>query len=171
MRQIRKLTKTYNVTATLRGSEFPDEFMVVGAHHDAWGFGAGDPCAGTILVLEAARCFAAMERRPKRSIVFAAWAAEEYGIMGSTEWVEAHRDRLKKHCIAYFNLDMAAMGPNIRSSASPSLKAVISGAVETETGKPLERLGNLGGGSDHIGFYCHLGIPSASDFRGRVARA
>ncbi|MHC4958949.1 MAG: M28 family peptidase [Planctomycetota bacterium] len=163
--QERKLTRTFNVTGTLRGATSPDEFMVVGSHHDAWGFGAGDPLAGTILVLEAARCFAEAARNgqaPARSIVFAAWAAEEYGLMGSVEWVEQHRKRLSENCIAYLNLDMAAMGPNVRSASAPLLKTVMNGAIEAETGKPLKRFGDLGGGSDHVGFYCHLGIPSAS---------
>ena len=118
VKQERKLTRTYNVTGTLKGRLYPDHVMVVGAHHDAWGFGAGDPTAGTIIVMEAARCFAEAARngqRPARSIVFAAWAAEEYGIMGSTEWVEAHQRDLSQNCIAYLNLDMAAMGPNLRS--------------------------------------------------------
>ena len=60
------------------GKRIPEHMMVVGSHHDAWGFGAGDPCAGTMIVLETARCFAAAARqgyRPNFSIVFAAWAA------------------------------------------------------------------------------------------------
>jgi N-acetylated-alpha-linked acidic dipeptidase len=161
--QKRELTRTFNVIGTLKGARHPEQLVVVGSHHDAWGFGAGDPAAGTILVLEAARCFAEAARagqRPARSIAFAAWAAEEYGIMGSTEWVEAHRRRLRDHAVAYLNLDMAAMGPDPRSSAAPSLKQVIAGACRDE-GKDLKELGNLGGGSDHLGFYCHLGIPSA----------
>jgi N-acetylated-alpha-linked acidic dipeptidase len=92
--------------------------------------------------------------------VFAAWAAEEYGIMGSTEWVEAHRERLEKGAVGYLNLDMAAMGPDPRASAAPSLKQVIAEACLDE-GHELKKLGNLGGGSDHMGFYCHLAIPAA----------
>ena len=160
--QKRELTRTFNVTGTLRGAKFPDELVVVGSHHDAWCHGAGDPTAGTMLVLEAARCFAKSNARPARTIIFAAWAAEEYGIMGSTEWVEQHRDRLSKHCVAYLNLDMAAMGPVVRSACAPALKTLMNACVAAETGKELEKFGNLGGGSDHIGFYCHLGIPSAS---------
>lgn len=165
VKQERKLTKTYNVTARLQGKLYPDHVMVIGAHHDAWGFGAGDPTAGTMIVLEAARCFAEAARngmRPNCSIVFAAWAAEEYGIMGSTEWVEAHKADLSQNCIAYLNLDMAAMGPNLRSASAPMLKSIINQCVKAETGEKLKRFGDLGGGSDHIGFYCHLGIPSAS---------
>ncbi|MHC4164472.1 MAG: M28 family peptidase [Planctomycetota bacterium] len=162
--QKRQLTRTFNVVGTLKGARHPEQLVVVGAHHDAWGFGAGDPTSGTILVLEAARCFAEVARagrRPARSIAFAAWAAEEYGVMGSTEWVEAHRARLRDHAVGYLNLDMAAMGPDPRSSAAPSLKQVIAEACRDE-GHELKKLGNLGGGSDHMGFYCHLAIPAAS---------
>ncbi|MHC4547669.1 MAG: M28 family peptidase [Planctomycetota bacterium] len=161
--QERKLTRTVNVVGTLKGSRQPEELVVVGAHHDAWGFGAGDPTAGTILVLESARCFAEAARaglRPARSLCFAGWAAEEYGLMGSTEWVEAHRERLARDGVAYLNLDMSAMGPDPRSSAAPSLRRVIAGACRDE-GKELKQFGNLGGGSDHMGFYCHLAIPAA----------
>ena len=160
--QKRELTRTFNVTGTLRGAKFPKELIVVGSHHDAWCHGAGDPTAGTMLVLEAARCFAQSKVRPARTIIFAAWAAEEFGIMGSTEWVEHHRDRLSQNCIAYLNLDMAAMGPVVRSSCAPALKTLMNACVKAETGKGLDTFGNLGGGSDHIGFYCHLAIPSAS---------
>lgn len=195
--QPRKIKRTFNVLATLRGRELPEEKIIVGAHHDAWGFGAADPTAGTIVVCEAARSFAEAARRwnlrPRRSIVFATWGAEEYGIIGSTEWVEANRDDLTAHAVAYLNLDMAAMGPNFGSSAAPSLKRVIidstrdvpqarqegtltvfdawlgrssggggtSDATDIADDDREPSVGNLGGGSDHIGFYCHLGIPSA----------
>jgi N-acetylated-alpha-linked acidic dipeptidase len=161
--QKRELTRTFNVVGTLEGARHPEQLVVVGAHHDAWGFGAGDPTSGTILVLEAARCFAEAARagkRPARSIAFATWAAEEYGLMGSTEWVETHRKRLHESAVAYINLDMAAMGPDPRASAAPSLKQVIAEACRDE-GHELKKLGNLGGGSDHMGFYCHLAIPAA----------
>ena len=180
--QERKLMRTHNVVATLRGSVYPNEKVILGAHHDAWTFGAGDPNAGSIVVLEAARSFAEAAKRghrPERSIVFAHWAAEEFGIIGSVEWIEAHADDLSKNAVAYINLDMAAMGMNFRSSASPTLKRAIFEAARTVHGEhgnigeawrargsdPLEpdlpAFGSLGGGSDHVGFYCHLGIPSA----------
>ncbi len=189
VKQKRELTKTYNVVGTLRGTDFPDEKVIVGCHHDAWEFGAGDPLAGTMVLFEAARSFATLAkqgRRPKRSIVFANWAAEEYGIMGSVEWIEAHAEDLSKNAVAYINLDMAAMGPNFGSSSAPLLKSVIADAtrVVAPVGGPTEeaktvheawverngdpmlaghpRFGHLGGGSDHVGFYCHLAIPSAS---------
>ncbi|TVQ30651.1 MAG: M28 family peptidase [Phycisphaeraceae bacterium] len=189
--QERKLTRTYNVVATLRGERYPDEYVIVGSHHDAWDFGAHDPLSGTIVTLEAARCFAALADeglRPRRSLIFGTWGAEEFGIIGSSEWVTAHSRRLTQGAIAYFNLDASTFGMNLRGSAAPSLKPLlieaardaISLSIEldgmeenhvegADTARPmreqragLSRLGNLGGGSDHVGFYCHIGIPSAS---------
>ncbi|MDG1361133.1 MAG: M28 family peptidase [Phycisphaerales bacterium] len=180
VRQERLLMETANVFGIIRGREAPEEVVIVGGHHDAWGFGAADPLAGTIVLMETARAFAtALEAgiRPRRTVVFAAWGAEEFGIIGSTEWCEAHRERLGADGVAYVNLDMAAMGTNFRASASPSLRdAVIRAAdrveqpggdgtsvMETWRGdRPKPRPGDLGGGSDHVGFLCHLCIPSIS---------
>jgi len=179
-----RLTRTENVVGTLRGARFPEQKVIVGCHHDAWSFGAGDPNAGTIVVLEAARVLAqaaARGLRPDRTLVFAHWAAEEQGILGSVEWVEAHREELTRGGVAYLNLDMAAMGTELRGSASPTLETVLADATrgvpkarEPEvtvyddwTGRSgrrseteLPAMGSLGGGSDHVGFYAHLGIPS-----------
>lgn len=183
--QERKLTRTENVVGVLRGARFPEQKVIVGCHHDAWSFGAGDPNAGSIVVLEAARLLAdaaAKGVRPDRTLVFAHWAAEEHGILGSVEWVEAHRDDLAKNAVAYLNLDMAAMGTEVGSSSSPSLERVIADAtrgvpkarqpevtvyedwIRRSGRRPrteLPAMGSLGGGSDHVGFYTHLGIPSA----------
>lgn len=183
--QERAVRPTANVIATLPGATHPEQVVVFGCHHDAWGYGAGDPMAGMIVMLEAARSLGEMARRgerPARTIVFAAWAAEEPGIIGSTEWVEANRSMLEKHGIAYVNLDMAAMGTDFRGAAAPALRAVIADATRAvaqvgttdrtvfdvwsasgsdATAPGLPRMGSLGGGSDHVGFYCHVGVPSA----------
>ena len=183
--QKRQLTRTENVVGTLRGARFPEQKVIVGCHHDAWSFGAGDPNAGTIVVLETARVFAeaaARGWRPDRTLVFAHWAAEEQGILGSVEWVEAHREELTRGAVAYLNLDMAAMGTELRGSASPTLQTVLADATRgvpkarepevtvfddwtARSGRraqtELPAMGSLGGGSDHVGFYTHLGIPSA----------
>ncbi|HVZ94491.1 MAG TPA: M20/M25/M40 family metallo-hydrolase [Phycisphaerales bacterium] len=182
--QKRGLVKTANVVATMKGTRFPDEMFIIGCHHDAWGYGAADPTCGTILVLEAARCFSEMAKqglKPERTLVFAAWGAEEHGIIGSTEWVEAHRAELESGALAYVNLDMAAMGPMFGASATPSLRRLIIDATKsvpqardpsksvyedwmkrsaTDAAEP--KLGELGGGSDHVAFYSWLGIPSMS---------
>jgi len=176
------LRKSFNVIGRLPGSRAPDELVIIGSHHDAWGFGAGDPNAGTIVVYEVARSFAELARRgvlPDRTIVFAHWGAEEYGIIGSVEWVEANRAELAANAVAYINLDGAAMGPQFGVSAAPLLKELAMD-VARATPSPGDdgsfvwadwlaragddanepRIGNLGGGSDHVGFYCHIGIPS-----------
>src|SRR5437899_8609230 len=90
------------VVATLKGARFPDQRVILGSHHDAWTFGAADPGAGTIVVLEAARAFAEAAQHgspPDRTLVFAHWAAEEFGLMGSTEWVEARREELARGAV------------------------------------------------------------------------
>jgi len=185
--QERKVTKTYNVIGTLRGTTNPEQKVVIGCHHDAWGFGAGDPLSGMISLLECARAFSEIAQQgqaPARSLVFAGWGAEEFGIIGSTEWVEANRQDLFENAVGYINLDAASMGPNFRSSASPSIRATIAEAIHTvpqarnEDGQsvfdvwtakgtdPLvpgsPRFGDMGGGSDHIGFLCHTGVASLS---------
>ena len=182
VKQERKVKRTANVLATLPGSGdegASDQRIYIGSHHDAWGFGAGDPTSGTILVMEAARSFASLARqglRPQRSIVFCCWGAEEFGVIGSTEFCEQFGDDIATHAIAYINLDAATMGPNFGSSSDPLLKSVIEEAAQAvpqardatgrtafdtwKADKPAPSFGNLGGGSDHVGFYCHLGVPS-----------
>jgi N-acetylated-alpha-linked acidic dipeptidase len=88
-------------------------------------------------------------------VLFCAWGAEEYGMIGSTEWVEAHQDMLLKKCLGYINLDMAAAGPNLGASASPS----IARAVARATGLAPESIKPTGGGSDHVAFVCRVGVP------------
>ncbi len=179
-----KLTRATNVVGTVRGTEFPDEWFILGAHYDPWGFGAIDPNGGTAMLLTLAEALGELSRddecRPRRSIMIAHWDAEEYGIIGSTEWVEEFREALEANAIAYINADAAVSGANFGSSSSPSLKGQIIEATKAVTypgtGEPLydwwlERagegaaepgLGNLGGGSDHVGFYTHAGVPSGS---------
>ena len=181
--QPKKLTRATNVVGTLRGSEFPDEWFILGAHYDPWGFGAIDPNGGTAMLLTLAEALGELARdgecRPRRSIMIAHWDAEEYGIIGSTEWVEEFREELEANAIAYINADGAVSGANFGGSSSPSLKRQIVEATKAVThpgtgerlydwwlaragdGAQEPRLGNLGGGSDHVGFYTHAGVPSA----------
>lgn len=173
------LRRSANVIATLPGTAEPRKLIVIGCHHDAWGFGAADPLAGTIVLYECARSFAELARRGftlRRTLVFAAWGAEEHGIIGSVEWCEANRAVLSQNAVAYINLDMAAMGPKFDAGSAPALKELITsaaGSVEAADGEGnvLDQwhgegpddppvLGSLGGGSDHVGFYCHLGVTS-----------
>lgn len=183
--QRRGLTRTANVIARLEGWDDPDAEVIIGCHHDAWGYGAGDPGAGTMCLIETARAFGELAKqgiRPRRSVVFAAWGAEEHGIIGSTEYVESRLSTIEQNAVAYINLDMAAMGPNFRAAATPSLRDAIEAAASRvpDAGDPnrtvlaawLERseddarpgspaFGDLGGGSDHLPFMCHACVPSA----------
>ena len=180
--QPKGLVRATNVVGTIRGSEFPDEWFILGAHYDPWGFGAIDPNGGTAMLLTLAEALGELARdeecRPRRSIMIAHWDAEEYGIIGSTEWVEEFREDLEANAIAYINADGAVSGANFGASSSPSLKSEILDATRAVTypgtGEPLydwwmgrapdgakePALGNLGGGSDHVGFYTHAGVPS-----------
>ena len=177
--QTREVTRTANVIARLRGARQPDEVAIVGAHHDAWCFGAADPLAGTICMLECARNFCELARagrRPDRTVLFCAWGAEEYGILGSSEFVEG-APSLGETAVAYINLDMAAMGLKPGAAVSPTLRIAARRALEAApgpqgAGSALEAwsrdgagvplFGDLGGGSDHVGFWCHAGVPSVS---------
>ncbi|MFP6615159.1 MAG: M28 family peptidase, partial [Candidatus Hydrogenedentota bacterium] len=107
------LTPTYNVIATLKGSEFPDEWVMRGNHHDAWVIGASDPMSGLVAMLEQARAISELVKdgwKPKRTIKFCAWDGEEPGLLGSTEWVEHHADDLDEHAVVYINTDGNSRG-------------------------------------------------------------
>jgi len=98
----------YDVIATMRGSELPDQWVLRGNHHDAWVNGAEDPISGMVTVLEEARMLSELRKQgwaPKRTIIYCAWDGEEPGLLGSTEWVETHREDLQKHGVAYVNSD------------------------------------------------------------------
>jgi len=165
-----------NVLARVEGSEWPDEWVIVGGHIDAWGPGANDNVSGTASVFSVARAVRALAdagAAPRRTIVFAGWDGEEWGLIGSTEWVEEHTDVLSRSAVAYLNQDMIA-GPGFGASASPSLKPLIRAAAsaipvaertlrdEWALSDSTLAIGDLGGGSDFEGFYHHLGIASAT---------
>jgi N-acetylated-alpha-linked acidic dipeptidase len=113
-----------NVIGFFRGAEEPEKWVVLGNHRDAWNYGARDPSSGTAALLEAARAVGtAVERgwRPKRSIVFASWDAEEDLLGGSTSWVKDHREKLARDGVVYVNVDSAAAGPDFRGGSTPAL--------------------------------------------------
>jgi N-acetylated-alpha-linked acidic dipeptidase len=173
----------FDTFGIVRGSELPDELVIVGGHRDAWGPGAADNVSGTVSILEAARAVAEAVKaghRPKRTIVFATWDAEEWGLIGSSEYVEDDSLRLTRGAVAYFNQDVAAQGVRFGGGGSPSLRPTLrdvarqvpdpngKGSVYAEwrrvsavadTAEPA--MGDPGGGSDFAGFYNHLGIPIA----------
>jgi N-acetylated-alpha-linked acidic dipeptidase len=117
----------WDVIGTIKGTEHPDEWVVAGNHRDAWVYGAVDPSSGTAAMLETVHGIGALLKqgwRPKRTLIFASWDAEEEGLVGSTEWVEQHAKTLEK-AVAYFNMDVAVAGPDFDASAVPSLKQFI----------------------------------------------
>ena len=165
----------------IRGAVYPDQWIVVGGHRDAWGPGADDNVTGTVTVLEAAHAFAELARqgiRPARTVIFATWDAEEWGDVGSTEWVEEMTDSLQAHAVAYINEDAMATGTGFGAAGSPSLKPLIRASARAvpaldgvgtlyqswladHHGDTTElAVSNMGGGSDFAGFYHHLGIPA-----------
>jgi N-acetylated-alpha-linked acidic dipeptidase len=98
----------YNPVARIPGALYPDEWIVYGNHHDAWGNGAADPISGMIAVEEVARALGQLLRtgwRPARTIVLAGWDGEEWGLLGSTEWAEKHQRELRDKGVVYFNTD------------------------------------------------------------------
>jgi N-acetylated-alpha-linked acidic dipeptidase len=103
----------YDVIGKIQGSTFPDEWVIRGNHHDGWVNGAEDPISGMVAVLEEARALGELVKsgwKPKRTIIYCAWDGEEPGLLGSTEWAEAHYDELRAHGVAYINSDSNGRG-------------------------------------------------------------
>jgi N-acetylated-alpha-linked acidic dipeptidase len=108
-----RLTTLYDVIAKISGSQFPDEWVLRGNHHDAWVNGAEDPISGQVAVLEEARALGELVKagwRPKRTIIYCAWDGEEPGLLGSVEWAETHAAELRQHAVAYINSDTNGRG-------------------------------------------------------------
>jgi N-acetylated-alpha-linked acidic dipeptidase len=123
----------YDVIARIQGSTYPDEWVVRGNHHDAWVNGAADPLSGMSAELEEARAFGELLKqgwRPKRTIVYAAWDGEEPGLLGSTEWVEAHGAELERHAAIYINTDSNGRG-YLDMSGSHTLERFINGVAKS----------------------------------------
>ena len=119
------LMPIYNVFGRIPGSENPEQLIILGNHRDAWTHGAVDPNSGTTAWLEAARALGAAVKsgwRPRRTILFASWDAEEYGLVGSVEWGEDRAEDLTTNAVAYVNIDGAVTGKDLRLSGTPSLR-------------------------------------------------
>ncbi|MGE0362820.1 MAG: transferrin receptor-like dimerization domain-containing protein [Vicinamibacterales bacterium] len=176
------------VEGRIRGSDRPDEWVVLGNHHDAWVFGGVDPSSGTASLMELTRTLGQLARdgvRPRRTLVFGAWDGEEVTLTGSTEWGEQFAAELKARAVAYLNVDSAASGPSLGVSAVGTLAPMIeelTGDLPDPSGRPLieawraaaveastlptgarEReqlvVTRIGSGSDHTVFINHLGVP------------
>ncbi len=183
------LKTAYNVIAKIPGAEYPDEWVIRGNHHDAWVNGANDPAAGAAAMLEEARALGTLLKqgwRPKRTIVYCAWGAEEQGLFGSTEWAEAHAEELRRHAVAYINTDSNGRG-YLRAEGSHTLEKFLNGVArdiedpekkisvwkrsqlariarpetrQEARQRPDLRIGALGSGSDYTAFVHHLGVAS-----------
>jgi N-acetylated-alpha-linked acidic dipeptidase len=181
----------WDVIGKIEGAADPDSPVIVGNHRDAWVYGAVDPSSGTAAMLEAVHGIGALLHqgwRPRRTIIFCSWDAEEEGLIGSTEWVE-QQGRTLDRAVAYFNVDVAVSGPNFSASAVPSLKEFIrniarsvpspvNGSVflqwhlrpadeeehHQSNAPPIENedvhVGDLGSGSDFTPFLQHAGVPA-----------
>jgi N-acetylated-alpha-linked acidic dipeptidase len=123
----------WDVVGRIRGAQLPDEWVIAGNHRDAWVYGAVDPNSGTAAMLETVHGLGELLRsgwRPKRTMIFGSWDAEEEGLIGSTEWGEQHESELA-HADAYFNMDVAVSGAKFGASAVPSLKQFLRDITKT----------------------------------------
>jgi N-acetylated-alpha-linked acidic dipeptidase len=189
----------YNVIATIPGSVWPDQWVIYGNHHDAWVNGAQDPVSGQAALGETARAVAALMQtgwRPARTIVFAAWDGEEWGLLGSTEWAEAHAGELRAKAVVYYNSDSNDAGwigvdgshaleqfatelaRDITDPKSGQSVLAASLAHRREQRGPKDTtsdttftIGALGSGSDYTAFLDHLGLPSLNIGYGGAARS
>ena len=117
-----------NVVGMIKGSDAPNEWIILGSHYDAWGFGATDPNSGTAMLLNLSETLGKLLKegdRPKRSILIAHWDAEEHGVIGSSEWVEQMREELNAKAIVYMNFDGGVSGKNFGASSAPTLKKLL----------------------------------------------
>ncbi|XP_065437746.1 N-acetylated-alpha-linked acidic dipeptidase 2 isoform X2 [Chrysemys picta bellii] len=177
-----KITRIYNVIGTISGAEEPDRYIILGGHRDSWVFGGIDPTTGAAVLQEVARSFGKMMMegwRPKRTIIFASWDAEEFGLLGSTEWAEENAKVLQKRAVAYINTDSSIevqLEAETLSFRACALPPQIASPDEGFEGKSLyeswlekdpsteskshPRINNLGSGSDFEAYFQRLGITS-----------
>src|SRR5262252_7815019 len=129
------LKTIYNVVAVMKGSAYPDQWIMRGNHHDGWVFGAADPLSGHIALMAEAKAIGALAAqgwRPKRTLVYLSWDAEEPMLLGSTEWAETHADELKQKGIVYVNSDGNGRG-FMRVEGSHSLQHLVNAAAADVT--------------------------------------
>jgi N-acetylated-alpha-linked acidic dipeptidase len=179
-----------NVAGRITGAVFPDEWIIVGSHRDAWVFGASDSVSGHVSMMSVARAFGEMMKggwKPRRSLVFVSWDGEEPGLLGSTEWVEDLATELKAKTAVYVNRDAGAGGPFFSGNAVHSLTPFVYELAQSidsdqpsktlydrwlehareekpaKDGQPMLKappVGALGSGSDYTAFLDHLGVSS-----------
>jgi len=185
------MVSIYDVIAKMKGGERPDEWIIRGNHRDAWVNGAEDPISGLVAMMEEARGLGELAKsgwRPKRTVVYAAWDGEEEGLLGSTEWAEAHADELRQKAAVYINSDSNGRGffgvggshtlekfinEVAKSVPDPQTKLTVWNRTRNNdivNGSPTSRkevesrddlrIDALGSGSDFTPFLQHLGVAS-----------
>ncbi|KAL4200403.1 hypothetical protein AMTRI_Chr03g149430 [Amborella trichopoda] len=182
----RTMATIRNAFAVIKGALEPDRYVLLGNHRDAWTYGAVDPNSGTATLLEIARRFRLLLRKgwvPRRTIILCSWDAEEFGMIGSTEWVEQNLGNLGSKAVAYLNVDCAVQGPGFFAAATPQLDSLLV-EVTKEINDPdyaertvhqlwsamangsvkIDRLSGVA--SDFAPFLQHAGIPSLDMFFG-----
>uniref|UniRef100_A0A663LKA3 Glutamate carboxypeptidase 2 n=1 Tax=Athene cunicularia TaxID=194338 RepID=A0A663LKA3_ATHCN len=182
-----KITRIYNVIGILRGAVEPDRYVILGGHRDSWVFGGIDPTTGAAVLQEVVRSFGKMKKegwRPKRTIIFASWDAEEFGLLGSTEWAEENARILQERAVAYINTDSSIEGNyTLRVDCTPLLyklvynltkeilspdegyenKSLYDSWLEKDPAtenNSYPRINKLGSGSDFEAYFQRLGIVS-----------
>ena len=153
----------YNVVVRIDGTDFPDQWVLHGNHHDAWVNGAADPTSGNVALMETARGLAELLRqgwRPKRTIILAAWDGEEWGLLGSTEWGEKHAEELRANAVAYINTDSTNRGW-LSAGGSHSLQQFVNEVARDVPGP-------RGGGSVREELLAHR-LETAQDDEARAA--
>ncbi|KAM7391262.1 hypothetical protein PAMP_021962 [Pampus punctatissimus] len=184
-----EIKNSSNVMGVIRGSVEPDRYVIYGNHRDSWVHGAIDPSSGTSVMLELTRVLGQMVKeekwRPRRSIIFGSWGAEEFGLIGSAEYTEQYFTKLSERTVAYINVDIAVFAnATLRASGMPSVQNVIFKAAKQVKAPGLDstsvyenwiqysnrssptygvipRMGYLSGaGSDYAAFVHYLGITS-----------
>jgi N-acetylated-alpha-linked acidic dipeptidase len=189
----------YDVIAKIRGTQEPERWIIRGNHHDAWVFGATDPMSGQVALMAEAKAIGKLVQegwRPRRTLVYASWDGEEPGLLGSTEWVEAHARELEAKAVLYVNSDTNGRGfldvegthalqhsineiaDDVKDPETGATVRTRAGAARRssayESGRIAENgedvlLGALGSGSDYTPFLQHLGVSSLNvEFRGEA---
>uniref|UniRef100_A0A7N5P5L6 N-acetylated-alpha-linked acidic dipeptidase 2 n=2 Tax=Ailuropoda melanoleuca TaxID=9646 RepID=A0A7N5P5L6_AILME len=184
---INRITRIYNVIGTIRGSVEPDRYVILGGHRDSWVFGGIDPTSGAAVLQEVAQSFGKLRSggwRPRRTIIFASWDAEEFGLLGSTEWAEENVKILQERSVAYINSDSSIEGNyTLRVDCTPLLYQLVY-KLTKEISSPddgfeskslyeswlekdpsfeninFPRINKLGSGSDFEAYFQRLGIAS-----------
>jgi N-acetylated-alpha-linked acidic dipeptidase len=181
------IQRIFNVIGCIKGTGRPEEIVLLGNHRDAWVFGGHDPSSGTSCLMEMVRAFTEAKKagfKPRRTIYFGNWDAEEFTLTGSTEWGEENKEWLRKNLVAYLNVDSSASGRDFSVQAVPSLSPLVIQALKEVKDPASEetvydrwksglskkgtivlasgsgKIDPLGSGTDHTVFLNHIGAPA-----------